>query len=166
MNAYYENGAVHNDQHKEMTIQVVGNLSPDAISKLVSGFMADKPCQAAEGDHDHATSQEPQTVDFCPSEEQAAAIPQELATEKAKGVLQRLQQIGVLDANFQPIRLSWAERGYLAQQVAYKLNIEHQWKTFAQLWHCDAATLRSGYNRAKDMPKMEDFDEKIKEIVS
>ncbi len=132
---------------------MVGNLSPDAISQLVAGFMGD----------------EPQTVDFCPSEEHSeeqAAMPQELTTEKAKCVLRRLQQIGILDANFQPIGLSWAERGYLAQQVAYKLNIEHQWKTFAQLWHCDAASLRSGYNRAKDMPKIEDFDEKIKDIVS
>lgn len=64
-----------------------------------------------------------------------------------------------------PSGLSWAERGYLAQQIAYKLNIEHQWKAFAKLWHCDADTLRSAYNRAKDMPKMAAFDEKIKEII-
>ena len=94
------------------------------------------------------------------------AIPPELATQKAQGVLQALQRIGLLDEEAQPMGgLSWAERGYLAQQIAYKLGIEYQWKTFAQLWNCDAASLRSGYNRAKDMPKMAAFDEKIKDIV-
>lgn len=93
------------------------------------------------------------------------SMPREFSTARAKDVFQGLQRIGLLDADFQPIGLSWAERGYLAQQIAYKLNIEHQWKAFAKLWHCDADTLRSAYNRAKDMPKMAAFDEKIKEII-
>lgn len=164
MNAYYETGAVHNDQHKEMNIQV-GSLSADALGSLMAGFMAGEPCGETANRQDHAAEQEPPTVDLCPSDE-GADIPQELTTGKAKDVLQRLQQIGLLDDALQPIRLSWTERGYLAQQVAYKLNLEHQWKTFAQLWHCSADALRSGYNRARDMPKMDDFDKKIKDIVS
>lgn len=171
MNAYYEEGATHNDHHKEMNIQVVGSLSTDAIEKLIAGFMGDETCQG--------TAQEVQTTDFCPSdvpEEQTLSkngeasanddsMPREFSTARAKDVFQGLQRIGLLDADFQPIGLSWAERGYFAQQIAYKLNIEHQWKAFAKLWHCDADTLRSAYNRAKDMPKMAAFDEKIKEII-
>ncbi len=34
-----------------------------------------------------------------------------------------------------------------------------------QLWHCDAVPLRSGYNRAKDMPKMAELEAKIKKII-
>lgn len=106
------------------------------------------------------SQQEPET-----SNNQEASLPSELATDKAQGVLQTLQQIGLLDENYQPAHgLSWAERGYLAQQIAFRLDIEHQWVTFGKLWHCDGSSLRSGYNRAKDMPKMAAFDEKIKVI--
>ena len=93
------------------------------------------------------------------------AIPTELTTPKAQGVLQGLRRIGLLDEAFQPLGMSWAERGYLAQQIAFKLDIEHQWVAFSRLWHCEAAALRSGYNRAKDMPKMAAFDERIKDII-
>lgn len=109
---------------------------------------------------DETPRQEPET-----SNNQEASFPSELATDKAQGVLQTLQQIGMLDENYQPAHgLSWAERGYLAQQIAFRLDIEHQWVTFGKLWHCDGSSLRSGYNRAKDMPKMAAFDEKIKVI--
>lgn len=171
MNAYYEEGATHNDHHKEMNIQVVGSLSTDAIESSSQVSWATRLVMAQ---HKRCRLQT-----FCPSdvpEEQTLSkngeasanddsMPREFSTARAKDVFQGLQRIGLLDADFQPIGLSWAERGYLAQQIAYKLNIEHQWKAFAKLWHCDADTLRSAYNRAKDMPKMAAFDEKIKEII-
>lgn len=69
MNAYYEEGATHNDHHKEMNIQVVGSLSTDAIEKLIAGFMGDETC--------HGTAQEVQTTDFCPSD-----VPEEQTLSK------------------------------------------------------------------------------------
>ena len=100
MNAYYEEGATHNDHHKEMNIQVVGSLSTDAIEKLIAGFMGDETC--------HGTAQEVQTTDFCPSdvpEEQTLSkngeasanddsMPREFSTARAKDVFQGLQRIG------------------------------------------------------------------------
>lgn len=88
-------------------------------------------------------------------------VPPELTTQRAQRLLQTLQRAGLLDAALQPIGISWAERGYLAQRIAFELNIEHQWVVFGKLWRCEASALRSGYNRAKDMPKMADFEEKI-----
>lgn len=152
MNAYYEKGATHNDHHKEMNIQLSGNLSPDIIDRLMAGFM-----------QEDAVSQ-----DLMPDEDEEGedcSLPPELATEKARAVLQGLQRIGVLGDGFQPQGLSWSECGYLAQQLAYKLGIDHQWVVFGKLWHLDGGSLRSGYNRSKDQRKMSAFDEKIKEII-
>ena len=105
-----------------------------------------------------------QTADFCLLEP-SPAVPGVFATEKARRVMQGLQETGLLDGSLQPVGLSWAEKGYLAQQIAYKLGITHQWKVFGELWHCDNETLRNGYNRAKEMEKMADFDKKIKKII-
>ena len=58
MNAYYEEGATHNDHHKEMNIQVVGSLSTDAIEKLIAGDMGDETC--------HGTAQEGRLQTFAP----------------------------------------------------------------------------------------------------
>ncbi len=109
-------------------------------------------------------------VDLAPQEGEGASpedgtLPQVFATEKARRVMQGLQETGLLDGSLQPVGLSWAEKGYLAQQIAYKLGITHQWKVFGELWHCDNETLRNGYNRAKEMEKMADFDKKIKGVV-
>ena len=39
MNAYYEDGAVHNDHHKELTIG--GNVSADALEQIMAKYFAD-----------------------------------------------------------------------------------------------------------------------------
>lgn len=39
MNAYYEDGAVHNDQHKELTIG--GNVTAVALKQIIAEFFDD-----------------------------------------------------------------------------------------------------------------------------
>ena len=39
MNAYYGDGAVHNDHHKELTIG--GNVSADALEQIMAKYFAD-----------------------------------------------------------------------------------------------------------------------------
>lgn len=39
MNAYYEDGAVHNDHHKELTIG--GNVTADALKQIIAKFFDD-----------------------------------------------------------------------------------------------------------------------------
>lgn len=72
MIAQYEDGAVHNDRHKEINIQV-GCLSPDALSHLIAGFMDDgeEPPVAEE-------------ADFCPSQGKSASQG-EPASQKSAG---------------------------------------------------------------------------------
>lgn len=39
MNAYYEDGAVHNDHHKELTIG--GNVTAEALKQIIAEFFDD-----------------------------------------------------------------------------------------------------------------------------
>lgn len=39
MNAYYEDGAVHNDHHKELTIG--GNVTAEALKQIMAKFFDD-----------------------------------------------------------------------------------------------------------------------------
>lgn len=88
-----------------------------------------------------------------------------LHTEKALRVLQALRDIQLLDEDFQPLRLSWAQKGYLAYQIAFKLDIAHVWVVMGAFWHLSAKALKSGRNRAMNMPMIIDFDKKIKPIL-
>ena len=88
-----------------------------------------------------------------------------LHTEKGLRVLQGLRDIHLLDEDFQPLRLSWAKKGYLAYQIAFKLGIAHVWVVMGAFWHLSAKALKSGRNRAMNMPLIIDFDKKIKPIL-
>lgn len=106
--------------------------------------------------------------DYSPEEDSLAKEDPEmelLHTEKALRVLQALRDIHLLDEDFQPLRLSWAQKGYLAYQIAFKLDIAHVWVVMGAFWHLSAKALKSGRNRAMNMPLIIDFDKKIKPIL-
>ena len=88
-----------------------------------------------------------------------------LHTEKGLRVLQGLRDIQLLDEDFLPLRLSWAQKGYLAYQIAFKLGITHVWVVMGAFWHLSAKALKSGRNRAMNMPSISSFDKKIKPIL-
>lgn len=88
-----------------------------------------------------------------------------LHTEKALRVLRALRDIQLLDEDFQPLHLSWAQKGYLAYQIAFKLDIAHVWVVMGAFWHLNGKALKSGRNRAMNMPLIIDFDKKIKPIL-
>lgn len=88
-----------------------------------------------------------------------------LHTEKGLRVLQGLRDIQLLDEDFQPLRLSWAKKGYLAYQIAFKLGIAHVWVVMGAFWHLSAKALKSARERAMNMPSISSFDKKIKLIL-
>lgn len=95
-------------------------------------------------------------------------LPQELGTDEARRVLDGLVDIHVLDADYQPLDLSWSQRGYLAKWIADKLGIFHVWKVMGELWHLDSKAsrraLRSGYNKALELGITGDLIDKLKLI--
>lgn len=106
--------------------------------------------------------------DYSPEEDSLAKEDPEmelLHTEKALRVLQALRDIQLLDEDFQPLHLSWTQKGYLAYQIAFKLDIAHVWVVMGAFWHLSAKALKSGRNRAMNMPLIIDFDKKIKPIL-
>lgn len=84
-------------------------------------------------------------------------LPAVLDTPCARTLLERLVTAGLLDEAWQPVDLSGARRGVLAQQLAARLGIAHTWQTFAPLWGMKPETLRAAYNQGMAQKGMADF---------
>lgn len=93
-------------------------------------------------------------------------LPVQLKSEKAKKILTGLVRINVLDENFQPKKLTWYNRGYLARRIADTLEIANVWVFFGNFWHLDSATLRTKYNDSLGMKKTLEFEDLIHDIVN
>lgn len=87
-----------------------------------------------------------------------------LMSAKGKRILDALRDIHILDEHYAPVNLSWAEMGYLAYQIAFTLAIDNLWQVMGGFWGKNSNSLRSGYNRARQMPSISVFDDRIKEI--
>ena len=145
-NYTYADGAIHNDHHKEMTINVSGKTD---IAALMKAFMAD----------DVEVVEEVQ-------ETAQPVCPTELQTQEAEKLFEKLREAGMVDARMQPLNLSNAEKGMLAFDLAGRLDIQNQWQVFASLWGTTSGALRSAYNRAIEQQKTMLFIEKLKNILN
>ena len=145
-NYTYADGAIHNDHHKEMTINVSGKTD---MAALIKAFMADN---AEEVEEVQETAQ--------------LVCPAELQTQEAENLFEKLREAGMVDARMQPLKLSNAEKGMLAFELAGRLDIQNQWQVFATLWGTTPGALRSAYNRAIEQQKTMIFIEKIKSILN
>lgn len=145
-NYTYADGAIHNDHHKEMTINVSGKTD---IAALMKAFMAD----------DEELVEEVQ-------ETAHPVCPTELQTQEAEKLFEKLREAGMVDARMQPLNLSNAEKGMLAFDLAGRLDIQNQWQVFASLWGTTSGALRSAYNRAIEQQKTMLFIEKLKNILN
>ena len=143
----YEDGAIHHDYHKEMTINVSDKAD---ITALVKAFMAD----------------DAEEVEEVQDTAQSICLPEELQTLQAEDLFGKLREAGMVDARMQPIGLSNAEKGILAFELARRLDIQNQWQVFANLWGTTPGTLRSAYNRAIEQQKTMLFIEKLKNILA
>ena len=142
----YEEGAIHHDHHKEMTINVSDKAD---IAALVKAFMAD----------------DAEEVEEVQDTAQSICLPEELQTLQAEDLFGKLREAGMVDARMQPIGLSNAEKGILAFELARRLDIQNQWQVFATLWGTTPGTLRSAYNRAIEQQKTMLFIEKLKNAL-
>ena len=145
-NYTYADGAIHNDHHKEMTINVSGKTD---IAALMKAFMAD----------DAEVVEEVQ-------ETAQPVCPTELQTQEAEKLFEKLREAGMVDARMQPLNLSNAEKGMLAFDLAGRLDIQNHWQVFASLWGTTSGALRSAYNRAIEQQKTMLFIEKLKNILN
>ncbi len=94
----------------------------------------------------------------------SSSIYSVLMSAKGRRILDALRDIHILDEHYAPVNLSWAEMGYLAYQIAFTLAIDNLWQVMGGFWGKNSNSLRSGYNRARQMPSISAFDDRIKEI--
>ena len=90
-----------------------------------------------------------------------ARMSDELKGEEGLAVLKKLQEHGLLDKNFYPMKLSNSESAVLAYQVATTLVIKDVWKVFSDLWDKSPNVLRTAYNRGMEQKKTMKFLDKI-----
>lgn len=139
----YADGAVHHDHHRSITIN---GASGRDLQALLKAFMA------AEAEEVSEVEASPQPS---PKREGAAgiAVPEVLLTDEARALHARLCEAGMIDAEWQPVGLSFTEKGTLIDYLAERLDIRAKWKFFGALWHTDPETLRTSKARGLDQDK-------------
>ena len=85
--------------------------------------------------------------------EEEPQLPEILCTHQAQSLLAKLRRAGWVDERWNPVGLSNAEKGTLAEYLAEKLAIHCHWKFFGQLWHINSETLRTSKTRGLDQEK-------------
>ena len=68
---------------------------------------------------------------------------------------------GMLDENWQPLKLSGTERALVAKIVCELLEINEVWQVFGQLWGEKPETLRSYLNKALEQKKSLKFQDRL-----
>lgn len=139
----YANGAVHHDHHRSITIN---GASGRDLQALLKAFMA------ADAEEVGEVEASPQPS---PKGEEAAgiAVPEVLLTDEARALHARLCEAGMIDAEWQPVGLSNAERGTLAEYITERLNMPSKWKLWGELWGMNPETLRTAKARGLEQEK-------------
>ena len=137
----YEDGATHHDHHREMSLNVSGKTD---LAALMRAFMSD--------DAEDVSAEE--VPDGFP-------LPEPLSTPQAEALLAKLCAAGIVDAAWQPVGLSNAEKGTLVEYIVEKLGIHSKWKFFGNLWKIDPETLRTAKARGHDQSKTWKFRSKL-----
>ena len=162
----YANGAVHHDHHRSITIN---GASGRDLQALLKAFMAAEAEEVSEVEASpqpkarkrdssgeiNLSSSQPTLLSRRPKGEEAAgiAVPEVLLTDKARALHARLCEAGMIDAEWQPVGLSFTEKGTLIDYLAERLDIRAKWKFFGALWHTDPETLRTSKARGLDQDK-------------
>ena len=92
-------------------------------------------------------------------------IPPTLNTSQAQFLIQKLIAGQILNEHWQPIDLSNAEKGILAQYISCELNIKTPWQSFASLWGMKPETLRRAAARAMEQKKSLGFQDRLKGLL-
>ena len=94
---------------------------------------------------------------------QISTIPSELDNDRARNILQRFVDAGMLDGQFQPL-VSRAQAALIADAVSMQLNIVKKWKVFESLWK--RKNIRNDYNKAFSQATVHKYLTNINSIVN
>jgi len=89
-----------------------------------------------------------------------------LASKKANELWEKLQAAGYVDENLMPAEgLSMAQKGAIAWNMAFKLDIKNFWAEFGKWWNVNSETMRKAYDRGIEKPKIKIFSDKILSVL-
>ena len=159
-----QNEPQNQSQNNQQTDYAVSSVSAtssasDASSTPVPSSVSDVSLTPAPSSASDASSTPVPSSAF-----DSSSINSVLMSAKGRRILDALRDIHILDEHYAPVNLSWAEMGYLAYQIAFTLAIDNLWQVMGGFWGKNSNSLRSGYNRARQMPSISAFDDRIKEI--
>lgn len=161
---YDENHKGLFDDYNEKT----ETLNLDVMMKnSIEEYMTSHTATDADIDEIFADSQTDKRIDLneCSNVFDNSTLPEEFQTPEAEHIMHKLLEAGLLDANWQPVNLSIAERGYLADEISSRLQIKSKWKVLGALWNENSETLRQGKNKAVEQSKTGIFIKKLKVIL-
>lgn len=98
-------------------------------------------------------------------EEKVNVTFDELNSSEACDLKKKLTEAGIVSGHWQPIGLSNAEKGVLAQYLAERLGVQNLWRTFGALWGMQPETLRRAAAKAMDQSKTLAFQDRLKELI-
>ena len=99
-------------------------------------------------------------------------LPQKLSSEKAMRIWKVLQQTGIVDEHYQPIRLSRTMKACLANEIMMRLSSEteillgltEKWKPFEILWQ--TKDMKSDYYKATIQKNTAAFKKKLEQLFA
>jgi hypothetical protein len=94
-----------------------------------------------------------QVVDTASLAREEHGLPEALLTDEARALLAKLVEAGMIDDEWQPVGLSNAEKGTLAEYITERLSISAKWKLWGNLWGMNPETLRTAKARGLEQEK-------------
>jgi hypothetical protein len=124
------------------------------VDKLVAHFDKDMTMQVVDTD---AMMNSDDVVE-------APSLPEILCPPQAEALHAKLRNAGWMDERWNPVGLSNAEKGTLAEYLSEKLDIHSHWKFFGRLWNINSETLRTSKARGLDQEKTWNFRSKLDDL--
>lgn len=99
-------------------------------------------------------------------------LPPKLSSEKAMRIWRKLQEAGIVDEQYQPVRLSRTMKACLANEIIMRLSSEtekmvgltEKWKPFEQLWQ--TKDMKSDYYKATIQKNTTAFKKKLEQLLA
>ena len=95
----------------------------------------------------------------------AEEVSEQLRSERAERLKERLTDAGMLTEDWQPAGLSNTEKALLAKAVSDRLGIKEVWQVFGRLWNVKPDSMRAYFNRALEQKKSLSFQDRIKVAI-
>jgi hypothetical protein len=92
-------------------------------------------------------------------------VSEQLRSERAERLKERLTDAGMLSEDWQPAGLSNTEKALLAKAVSDRLGIKEVWQVFGRLWNVKPDSMRAYFNRALEQKKSLSFQDRIKVAI-